>query len=89
MHHFLFDKYSNCSIVTLFMNNELGKLLKQLRLKAGLTRFELALKAGITPEAICKIERSKNEVNITLNTLRGLSKALNVDPKIFINYQAA
>ncbi len=54
----------------------IGKTLKDLRFRAGLTQQELADKAGTTQTTVARIERDAVEPEVT--TIRKLSKALGV-----------
>ena len=56
----------------------IGDRLKNLRIRRALTQQELADKAGISSNALNRIEPSKAEPH--MSTLRKLAKALDVDP---------
>ena len=56
----------------------IGDRLKNLRVRRALTQQELADRAGISSNALNRIERSKAEPH--MSTLRKLAKALDVDP---------
>ena len=56
----------------------IGDQLKTLRIRRALTQQELAEKAGISKNALNRIELSKAEPH--MSTLRKLAKALDVDP---------
>ena len=56
----------------------IGDRLKNLRIRRALTQQELAEKAGISSNALNRIELSKAEPH--MSTLRKLAKALDVDP---------
>jgi transcriptional regulator with XRE-family HTH domain len=56
----------------------IGDRLRTLRIRRALTQQELAEKAGISKNALNRIERSKAEPH--MSTLRKLAQALNVDP---------
>lgn len=56
---------------------DIGKELKELRKKSGLTQSELANKCGLSKNAIWNYENNKR--NPTLNTLNKISEVLNVD----------
>ncbi len=43
-----------------------GKNIKKLRIKAGLSQIELAKKIGITQSMLCQIERDTKNVNLYL-----------------------
>ncbi len=55
-----------------------GERLKALRIRRALTQKELAEKAGLSTNALNRLELDKAEPR--MSTLRKLSKALNVDP---------
>jgi len=52
----------------------IGRALRQRRLKVGLTQAELALRAGIRPETLSRLENGRG--NSTLATLEALHRAL-------------
>jgi len=56
----------------------IGDRLRTLRIRRALTQQELAEKAGISKNALNRIELSKAEPH--MSTLRRLAQALNVDP---------
>jgi transcriptional regulator with XRE-family HTH domain len=56
----------------------IGKRLKDLRFRAGLTQEELARKAGTTQTTVARIERDAVEPEVT--TIRKLANALEVTP---------
>jgi transcriptional regulator with XRE-family HTH domain len=56
----------------------IGKRLKDLRFRAGLTQQELADEAGTTQTTVARIERDAVEPEVT--TIRKLAKALGVTP---------
>ena len=56
----------------------IGDRLKTLRIRRALTQHELAERAGISGNALNRIELNKAEPH--MSTLRKLAKALNVDP---------
>lgn len=60
-----------------------GKVLRKLRLKAGLTQEQLALEADIRRTYVSLIELGQNQP--TVNTIFKLSKALNISPSKFIS----
>ena len=60
----------------------IGENLERLRLRAALSQIELAKKAGVTPEAVNRIER--NRVEPQMRTVRKLAKALDVEPHVLI-----
>lgn len=53
------------------------KTIKELRIAAGLTQLELAVRVGVTPSAVYNWERGKNEPSAT--NLRDIAQALGVD----------
>ena len=59
-----------------------GFNLKVLRMKNGLTQFQLAEKLNVHEKHICKIETGKQ--NVTLKTLEKIAKALEVEPSILL-----
>jgi transcriptional regulator with XRE-family HTH domain len=56
----------------------IGDQLNILRIRRALTQQELAEKAGISKNALNRIELNKAEPH--MSTLRKLAQALNVDP---------
>ncbi len=56
--------------------DEIGKIFKEAREKAGLTQAEVAKKAGIHVNYYARIERG--EPNARANILNNIAKALNV-----------
>jgi transcriptional regulator with XRE-family HTH domain len=56
----------------------IGDRLKNLRIRRALTQQELADRAGVSSNAINRIELNKAEPH--MSTLRKLAKALEVDP---------
>jgi len=61
---------------------ETGKLIKELRIKKGMTQEELADKTEVSARTIQRIENG--EVDPRAYTLQMIAKALDVDFKIFI-----
>ncbi len=66
------------------MNERLGRKLKLLRLAHNMLQVDLAVAADINSNHYGKIERGK--VNIHLNTLRKLAKALNIHGHELLSY---
>lgn len=62
---------------------KVGILIKELRLKKGLTQEELADKTELSTRTIQRIENG--EVDPRAYTLQMIAKALNVDYSVFIN----
>ena len=60
------------------MSETTATILKEARIKQGLTQVELAEKAGMHPNSYAKIERGESEPSV--ESLRRLIKALKVDP---------
>jgi transcriptional regulator with XRE-family HTH domain len=56
----------------------IGDRLKNLRIRRALTQHELADRAGVSSNAVNRIELNKAEPH--MSTLRKLAKALDVDP---------
>ncbi len=56
----------------------IGDRLKTLRVRRALTQQELADRAGVSSNALNRIELNKAEPH--MSTLRKLAKALDVDP---------
>jgi transcriptional regulator with XRE-family HTH domain len=54
----------------------LGQRLKRLR-GDGMSQVELAVKAGVSPSLVAKIEQDEN-INPKLSTLRALARVLGV-----------
>jgi transcriptional regulator with XRE-family HTH domain len=59
-----------------------GKILRKLRLKAGLTQEQLALEADIRRTYVSLIELGQNQP--TVNTIFKLARALKISPSKFI-----
>lgn len=55
-----------------------AEILKEARLKSGLTQVEVAKKAGLYPNTYAKIERGVSKPSP--ESIKKLVKALNVDP---------
>ena len=62
---------------------ETGKLIKELRIKKGMTQEELAAKTEVSARTIQRIENG--EVDPRSYTLQMIAKALNVDFSLFID----
>jgi transcriptional regulator with XRE-family HTH domain len=62
----------------------LGKRVRQLRKKRGLTQEELAARAHLHPNYVSLIERGHRVVS--LNTIMALAKALKVKPAQLFNW---
>jgi transcriptional regulator with XRE-family HTH domain len=56
----------------------IGKRLRNLRFRAGLTQEELAREAGTTQTTVARIERDAVEPEVT--TIRKLARALGTTP---------
>src|SRR5512133_4090103 len=61
---------------------ETGKLIKELRIKKGMTQEELADKTEVTARTIQRIENG--EVDPRAYTLQMIAKALEVDYNLFV-----
>jgi transcriptional regulator with XRE-family HTH domain len=59
------------------MAENVAKNLRRLRDKAGLTQQELAMKAGLSISAVCKLEQGKN-TDPRMSTLQAIAKVLGV-----------
>lgn len=57
----------------------IGKNIKLIRTKKGLSQLELGEKIGLTSINISKIERGKQK--LTLNTIEKIAKSLKIDKK--------
>ena len=57
---------------------QIGKKLKEVRIRRLLTQEELAEKAGLSPSTVVNIERDRSEPHFS--TIRRLALALEVDP---------
>ncbi len=60
--------------------HEVGHLIKKARIEAGLTQKELGERLGVGEPTISKYER--NGQNLTIQTLKKVADALNVELKI-------
>lgn len=65
------------------LNDKISKKVKLERIKANLTQEQLAFEAGISRNAIQKIETGK--VKPTIETLEKIAKALNMNFNTFID----
>lgn len=67
------------------MNNEnnINKILKEERIKAGISIRELAKLAGVSPTTICEIEKDRGTKN-TFTTIAKIAKVLDLN----LNYLA-
>lgn len=65
------------------MNLIVGKRIKELRKKAGLSQEKLARKIAVDRTFISKIESGK--INLTIHSLSGICKGLNVTLSEFFN----
>jgi len=54
---------------------DIGQIIKAKRKQAGLTQVELSERAGLVQAQLSKIEAGQCS-NVTINTLRGIAKAL-------------
>ncbi len=59
-----------------------GFNMKVLRMKKGLTQFQLAEILNVHEKHICKIETGKQ--NVTLKTLERIANALDVEPNVLL-----
>jgi transcriptional regulator with XRE-family HTH domain len=57
--------------------NSIGARIKELRIKKDMTQHELAIRCNFEKASMSRIESGKT--NITVLTLRKISKALDVD----------
>lgn len=57
-------------------NNHLGNLVRDARLKAGLSQFDLAMKTGINPTIISQVENGRRYPS--LHTATAISQALGI-----------
>lgn len=62
---------------------KIGGNIRLLRIKRGLSQFDLASEAGIPKNQIGRIERA--EINTTVLTLHKIADALKVDSTLLIN----
>jgi transcriptional regulator with XRE-family HTH domain len=80
------DYRSNCSHNEVKMEETIGQKLKKLREAAGLSKAELARRAGdITREYIYQIESGRAPGNITVDKVESLARGLGVSPNVFFN----
>lgn len=63
-----------------------GKLIKELRIKKGMTQEELADKTEVSARTIQRIENG--EVDPRAYTLQMVAKALDVDFSLFVEYES-
>ncbi|MTI59520.1 MAG: helix-turn-helix transcriptional regulator [Firmicutes bacterium] len=64
--------------------DNIGEKIKSLRQVMDISQSELARKSTLSQSYISSLER--DEVNPTITSLKLIAKAINVDPKKFINY---
>ena len=57
---------------------DVGKRVKQIRLKQGITQGQLSFESGITLNQIGRIERG--EINTSISNIYIIAKILNVEP---------
>jgi len=65
----------------LFDEESIGEKLKSLREARGLTQTELGALAGLTQEAISRIENSKTN-DLKMSTVQKIFEALNAQVKV-------
>ncbi len=65
------------------LKRAVGARVRAARVAAGLTQEVLAAKVGRTPESLSNIERGKQLP--TLDTIRDLTRALDVDPALLLS----
>jgi DNA-binding XRE family transcriptional regulator len=75
-------KYSNTEVTGI--NSKIGRLVRDARIKSGLTQKELAIKSGTSRNYISRIENDRSDIE--LDTLRkiietGLGKQLEINVK--------
>lgn len=63
------------------LNKKIGRVLRELRLEAGLSQEELAEMCGLHRTYIGSIERA--EKNVTIQTVEKLTDALNISLSAF------
>lgn len=63
--------------------NSIGHILKKLRKERKLTLKDLAEQTGVSISFLSQVERGKSSV--TLESLRKIADALNVDPSVFFS----
>jgi len=56
---------------------KIGRMIRESRIKSGMSQDELALRAGMKQPDVSKIEKGKK--NITIETLMALCRVLNID----------
>lgn len=66
------------------MNETFGQRLKRIRKEKGFKQYQLAEKAGITPQALCDYE--KEEYCPSLASLEWLCKALGVSASELLGF---
>lgn len=57
-------------------NNHLGNLVRDARIKAGLSQFDLAIKTGVNPTIISQVENGRRTPS--LRTATAISQALGI-----------
>ena len=66
------------------IKKQLGKKIKELRLRAGYSQEELASKAGLHRTYMSDIERG--ERNVSVENIKKIADALNVDPSELLKF---
>lgn len=61
-----------------------GEILREARLKQGLTQLEVAQKAAIHPNTYAKIERGENQPSS--ESIKKLMAVLDIDVKSLLNF---
>ena len=62
---------------------DIGRIIRDARLKKGLTQSELGEKVGVQKSAIAKYENGR-VVNIKRSTLQGLADVLGLNPSVLV-----
>jgi transcriptional regulator with XRE-family HTH domain len=62
-----------------------GQNVRQIRMKKALTQEKLAWASDLTSDYVGSLERGT--VNISIDALGRLAKALDVDPKVFFEHK--
>jgi len=66
------------------IKKQLGKKVKELRLRAGYSQEELASRAGLHRTYMSDIERGKR--NVSIENIKKIADALNVDPSELLKF---
>lgn len=67
-----------------YTHKEIGKQIKRLREKKGLSMYALSLNSGVSNSVLMRIEKGEREPRI--NTLLKIIEGLEMTPKAFFDF---